>query len=94
MLPENAPFSPAQRAWLNGFFAGLLGARTNAAAGVTTPAVPSAAPAGEVRDRHELDDRDAKFGEIIEALLDAGEGSLGREGADVEFVDEKPNQQL
>src|SRR3954469_1554984 len=25
LLPESAPFSPAQRAWLNGFFAGLLG---------------------------------------------------------------------
>ena len=24
LLPESAPFSPAQRAWLNGFFAGLL----------------------------------------------------------------------
>ena len=24
LLPENAPFSPAQRAWLNGFFTGLL----------------------------------------------------------------------
>jgi sulfite reductase (NADPH) flavoprotein alpha-component len=24
LLPENAPFSPVQRAWLNGFFAGLL----------------------------------------------------------------------
>lgn len=24
MLPDNAPFSPEQRAWLNGFFAGLL----------------------------------------------------------------------
>lgn len=24
VLPETAPFSPAQRAWLNGFFAGLL----------------------------------------------------------------------
>jgi sulfite reductase (NADPH) flavoprotein alpha-component len=24
LLPENAPFSPEQRAWLNGFFAGLL----------------------------------------------------------------------
>lgn len=23
-LPENAPFAPAQRAWLNGFFAGLM----------------------------------------------------------------------
>src|SRR6476469_4706794 len=25
LLPDNAPFSPAQRAWLNGFFAGYLG---------------------------------------------------------------------
>src|SRR4051812_6215186 len=25
VLPESAPFTPAQRAWLNGFFAGLLG---------------------------------------------------------------------
>ena len=24
MLPETAPFTPAQRAWLNGFFAGLV----------------------------------------------------------------------
>ncbi len=24
MIPEGAPFSPEQRAWLNGFFAGLL----------------------------------------------------------------------
>src|SRR4051794_8949380 len=25
LLPDNAPFSPEQRAWLNGFFAGYLG---------------------------------------------------------------------
>lgn len=25
VLPDNAPFTPEQRAWLNGFFAGLLG---------------------------------------------------------------------
>src|SRR3712207_2592404 len=24
VLPDSAPFSPSQRAWLNGFFAGLL----------------------------------------------------------------------
>ena len=23
-IPENAPFTPEQRAWLNGFFAGLV----------------------------------------------------------------------
>ena len=24
LIPENAPFTPAQRTWLNGFFAGLI----------------------------------------------------------------------
>ena len=24
LLPESAPFTPQQRAWLNGFFAGLI----------------------------------------------------------------------
>lgn len=35
LLPESAPFSPPQRAWLNGFFAGLL-----------TPGAPLAAAEG------------------------------------------------
>lgn len=34
-LPETAPFNPAQRSWLNGFFAGLVS---------TSSATPSAAP--------------------------------------------------
>ena len=42
MIPENAPFSPSQRAWLNGFFAALIGGRTNAA---TAPVSGSASPA-------------------------------------------------
>src|SRR5687767_15871663 len=42
-LPETAPFNPAQRAWLNGFFAGLVshngsGPNSNALADVQTPA--------------------------------------------------------
>ena len=32
VLPESAPFTPAQRAWLNGFFAGLLEPQRAAAA--------------------------------------------------------------
>jgi sulfite reductase (NADPH) flavoprotein alpha-component len=36
MIPEEAPFSPEQRAWLNGFFSGLL----------SLDASPGAAPAG------------------------------------------------
>jgi sulfite reductase (NADPH) flavoprotein alpha-component len=30
LIPDNAPFSPAQRAWLNGFLAGLYGGATTA----------------------------------------------------------------
>ncbi len=40
ILPETAPFSPAQRAWLNGFFAGMLGAD-----GTTAPEMAGATPA-------------------------------------------------
>jgi sulfite reductase (NADPH) flavoprotein alpha-component len=32
IIPETAPFSTSQRAWLNGFFAGLMGAADGAAA--------------------------------------------------------------
>jgi sulfite reductase (NADPH) flavoprotein alpha-component len=42
VLPETAPFTPAQRAWLNGFFAGLLSAEPLAAA--------AAAPAPELAE--------------------------------------------
>ncbi|MGE5512729.1 MAG: hypothetical protein ACM31O_15915 [Bacteroidota bacterium] len=38
MIPEDAPFSPAQRAWLNGFFSGLL----------SLDAMPGATPAGAI----------------------------------------------
>src|ERR1700730_18598575 len=45
MIPENAPFSPEQRAWLNGFFAGLLSsdARSSSALGaLEDPALTAA----------------------------------------------------
>lgn len=45
LIPESAPFSPAQRAWLNGFLAGLYGgAPANASAAPPPPA--------EVADDH------------------------------------------
>lgn len=44
VIPDNAPFSPAQRAWLNGFFAGLLGGQggglAEAPAGMSVAAPP------------------------------------------------------
>lgn len=42
VLPETAPFTPEQRAWLNGFFAGLF------SRGPTTIAHPAAAPSALV----------------------------------------------
>ena len=37
VIPDSAPFSPAQRAWLNGFLAGLYGAGESAAMSVASP---------------------------------------------------------
>jgi len=45
LIPENAPFSPAQRAWLNGFLAGLYGGASASAAGMS-----AASPPAEVED--------------------------------------------
>ena len=40
LIPDNAPFSPEQRAWLNGFFAGVFSRTAGApAAPATTPAL-------------------------------------------------------
>jgi sulfite reductase (NADPH) flavoprotein alpha-component len=38
LIPENAPFSPAQRAWLNGFLAGLYGGGSSAMSVGSPPA--------------------------------------------------------
>ncbi|MGH6663167.1 MAG: sulfite reductase subunit alpha [Rhodospirillales bacterium] len=50
-LPDNAPFTPEQRAWLNGFFAGLIGAGGDiaavAAGAVAGGTIQPAAPAAE-----------------------------------------------
>ena len=37
VLPESAPFTPAQRAWLNGFFAGSLSLDLGPATGAAVP---------------------------------------------------------
>jgi sulfite reductase (NADPH) flavoprotein alpha-component len=39
MIPDNAPFSPEQRAWLNGFFAGLLSLDGSPAPNAAAPAL-------------------------------------------------------
>ncbi len=45
VIPESAPFSAAQRAWLNGFFAGVLGLDRESLTGTQPP--PSPLPAAE-----------------------------------------------
>ncbi len=37
ILPESAPFTPSQRAWLNGFFAGVLSLDEISSTGATVP---------------------------------------------------------
>ncbi|HMG60383.1 MAG TPA: hypothetical protein VK583_11675, partial [Burkholderiales bacterium] len=46
-LPDNAPFTEAQRAWLNGFVAGLFGAERALATPDAQIPVPAAALQGE-----------------------------------------------
>ncbi|MDQ4147325.1 MAG: hypothetical protein M3120_06515 [Pseudomonadota bacterium] len=43
VLPQSAPFTPAQRAWLNGFFAGVLSLDETSSNGAAAPV--AAAPA-------------------------------------------------
>ena len=68
VIPESAPFSPEQRAWLNGFFAGVLS--LDAPAGITPmtgalPAQAQAAIAGIAED-----DDDAPWHDPAMALPD------------------------
>ncbi len=47
LIPDNAPFSPAQRAWLNGFLAGLYGGAEPTGLSVARPQEAEAFPAHE-----------------------------------------------
>src|SRR5690242_15621847 len=47
VIPDSAPFSAAQRAWLNGFFAGMLGSQT------VKSAAPSSAPSAPAVEAEE-----------------------------------------
>ena len=46
LLPESAPFTPAQRAWLNGFFAGMIGGAGSVGGAGAPTAAEAAAPGG------------------------------------------------
>src|SRR5687767_930529 len=55
-LPETAPFSAAQRAWLNGFFAGMSSVQGAAAAGMNAPGVEMGAAASAPAVAEEVED--------------------------------------
>ena len=50
VLPETAPFTAAQRAWLNGFLAGMVGAGAATAGDAPAPAPASAPPEAPVEE--------------------------------------------
>src|ERR1700677_4355520 len=46
------------------------------------------APAGKVRNRHQLDRRDSKISEIVEALAHGEESSSRRKSSDMQFIND------
>src|SRR3954447_26283628 len=77
LLPESAPFNPAQRAWLNGFFAGLLGigpedGGIGIAAGAAALASVAAQPHAEAEAEEEAPWHDPAL--PIEERLELAEG--------------------
>ena len=76
LIPDNAPFTPAQRAWLNGFLAGLYGGGgvSVASAGALSAAEPEDFPWHDAA--MELDGADATCrGSAAEAAADGGDGT-------------------
>src|SRR5437764_11808913 len=80
LVPETAPFSPEQRAWLNGFFAGLVsldGAGVTALSPEQSAALmPSAPPVGAPGD--ERDDGEAPWHDQTLPLAERMKLSDGR----------------
>ena len=89
-LPENAPFSPEQRAWLNGLFAGLYGL-TEGVTPLTAQEVAQLVPGIALAPAVEIDDgapwhdpamptcrpHEARRGQAAAAPHDGGDGAAG-----------------
>src|SRR5579864_6724316 len=58
LLPESAPFTPAQRAWLNGFFAGLISIDGNAVTPLSPEESAALIPAAPTAGKAVGDDGD------------------------------------
>ena len=80
LIPENAPFSEAQRAWLNGFLAGLYGAAPGNSPSALAPTEPEEEfpwhdPAMEIDERLSLADGKPVKRRLMAAMaqLDCGQ---------------------
>jgi sulfite reductase (NADPH) flavoprotein alpha-component len=81
LIPSNAPFSPSQRAWLNGFLAGLYGGAGAAGLSVATPPAPEPEdfpwhdPALELEERMRLAEGQSVKHRMMAAMgqLDCGQ---------------------
>ena len=78
ILPENAPFSPQQRAWLNGFFAGMIGVN----AGVAT-AAPQAVPQASPQSQSQPEEQEVPWHDPAMPIAERLKLSEGRPRADV-----------
>lgn len=58
LLPDNAPFTPEQRSWLNGFFAGLLSLDGPGAVGLSPAESAALVPGAPAGPKDPLDDGD------------------------------------
>jgi sulfite reductase (NADPH) flavoprotein alpha-component len=89
VIPDSAPFTPAQRAWLNGFFAGLFGAQvasgarsesaseTVASSVVEDEAMPWHDPAISLDERLKLADGKPKERILMAAMAQLDCGACG-----------------
>ena len=58
LLPESAPFTPEQRAWLNGFFAGLISVDGNTVTPLSAEESAALMPSAPAQAKGPLDDGD------------------------------------
>ena len=84
LIPENAPFSPEQRAWLNGFFAGMV-SLDNAGVTVLSPEQSAAlmpgapgAPAAKTNEFGDTDDGEAPWHDQTMAMAERMKLADGR----------------
>ena len=89
LVPETAPFTAEQRAWLNGFFAGMLGAQQVAQA-PTEVGTPQAGPVEEETPWHDpavsMDERLKLSRADVDTLVSDPSAFVGAASAQVSAI--------